>query len=384
MSFSPIIPTGGLNGWQFLQRTMAKQAASHATTAAAKRDEAYFSENIGKIGSAEELVNDRRLLRITLSAFGLAEDLPNRAFIQRVLESPTSEPAPGEKRSFVQRLADRRYHDMAKAFGFGDRGERGALPERDRTFAKADRESLSTRLTASMQRDLAALAESGIGEEAAWTLVLNTPSLRSMFETAYSLPDNFGNLPLNSQIKELSSQTEAIFGSATVAQFAEHSATNTLSRRYIDSFASDLLTSYHARQFEEAVGQQDPSMRMALALQRDLAQLASSDQSEDGKWFRILGTPSMRQVFETAFQLPTSFGSLDLDRQVDILRARTQRAFGESSVSQFAGAEQMEKLVRQFFVGEQLSEVTGMTSQSTALMLLQNGQASLSLIRQWS
>lgn len=382
MSFSPIIPSGGLNGWQFLQRTMTKQAVSHASTAAAKRDEAYFTENIGKIGSAAELVNDRRLLRITLSAFGLAEDLPNRAFIQRVLESPTSEPEPGEKRSFVQRLADRRYHDMAKAFGFGDRSEEGAQPGRSPTSTATDRESLSVRLTDSMQRDLSALAGSGIGEEATWALVLSTPSLRTMFEKAYSLPEDFGSLTLDNQIKVLRSQTETLFGSGTVEQFSERGAITTLSQRYIDSFATDLLTNYHARQFEEAVGRQDPSMRMALALQRDLAQLASGNQSEEGKWFRILGTPSMRQVFETAFQLPGSFSSLDLDRQVDILRARTQRAFGESGVSQFADPQKMEKLVRQFFIGEQLSETRSMSGQSAALILLQNGQASLASFRQ--
>lgn len=373
MSFAPIIPTNGLNGWQFLQRTMEKQAASHSNTAAARRDEAYFMENIGKIGSAEELVNDRRLLRVTLSAFGLAEDLPNRAFIQRVLESPTAEQAPGEKRSFVQRMADRRYHDLAKAFGFGDRSE-GTASDRNSSLSNRD---LSTRFTESMQRDLSALAGSGIGEEATWTLVLNTPSLRMMFETAYDLPENFDSLALDRQISELSSQTQLMFGSAAVAQFAEPDTLDKLSRRYIDGFANDLLTSFHARQFEEAVGQQDQSMRLALALQRDLVQLASSDQSESGKWFRVLGTPSMRQVFETAFQLPSSFGSLDLDRQVEILRSRTQRAFGESDISQFSDPERMNSLIRQFFVGEQLSAMQSTTTLSAALMLLQSGQASL-------
>jgi len=378
MSFSPIIPTNGLNGWQFLQRTMDKQTASHSSTAIARRDEAYFTENIGKIGSAEKLVKDRRLLRITLSAFGLADDLPNRAFIQRVLESPTGEQVPGEKRSFVQRLADRRYHELAKAFGFGDRTRETASEPSDPLFAGTSRNAPPARFTESMQRDLAALAGSGIGDEATWTLVVNTPSLMALFETAYELPKSFDSLPLNAQIAALRSQTETIFGSGGVAQFAEKDALNTLSQRYIDGFANEVLTNYHARQFEEAVGQKDQSMRLVLALQRDLGQLAGSDQSESGKWFRILGTPSLRQVFETAFQLPSSFGSLDLDRQADILRDRTQRALGESSVSQFTDSDKMNTLIRQFFVGEQLSEIRSLNASSAALTLLQSGQASLS------
>lgn len=382
MSFAPILPTGGLNGWRFLQQTMGKQAASHAAAAAAQRDTAYFSQNIGRIGSAEELVNDRRLLRITLSAFGLADDLPNRAFIQRVLESPTDEPAPGEKRSFVQRLADRRYHELAKAFGFGDTPGRADRSDSAALLASGERTAVSTRLAQSMQRDLSAVGESGFEDKAAWEIVLNTPSLRTMFETAFDLPDDFGALAQDRQIAALRSQTEALFGSGTVAQFADRGTLNMLSQRYVDRFASDVLTNFHARQFEEAIGRQDPSMRLAMALQRDLAQLASSDQSDSGKWFRILGTPSMRQVFETAFHLPSSFGSLDLDRQVDILKSRTQRVFGQDDISQFAEPATMDKLIRQFFIGEQLSEIRSVATPSAALMLLQNGQASLAMLRQ--
>ena len=382
MSYAPIIPTSGLTGWQFLQRTMAQQAATHAGTATARREEAYFRENIGKIGSAEELVNDRRLLRVALSAFGLADDLPNRAFIQRVLESPTGDPAQGEKRSFVQRLADRRYHDLAAAFGFGDRITNASAAASEKIAAQSDGATTASRLAASMQRDLSALAGSGIGDDAAWALVLNTPSLRAMFETAYDLPEAFAAAGLDEQLTMIRSRTEALFGSSAVAQFAGQGPLDALAQRYVDRFAGDLLANFHARQFEEAGGIQEQSMRLAMALQRDLAQLAGSDQSDSGQWFRILGTPSMRQVFETAFQLPSSFGALDLDRQADILRSRTQRLFGRADVAQFADREKMDKLIRQFFIGEQLSEVRNTSTRSAALILLQSGQSSLAALRQ--
>ena len=381
MSFAPIIPTSGLNGWQFLQRTMTQQATTHAGTATARREEVYFRENIGKIGSAEDLVNDRRLLRVALSAFGLADDLPNRAFIQRVLESPTREPAQGERRSFVHRLADRRYHDLAATFGFGDR-----ITDANTASAKiapqSDGAATESRLAASLQRDLSALAGSGIGDDVAWALVLNTPSLRAMFETAYDLPEAFAAAGFDEQLRTIRSRTETLFGSGVVAQFAEQGPLDALARRYVDRFAGDLLENFHARQFEEAVGIQDQSMRLAMALQRDLAHLARSDQSDSGQWFRILGTPSMRQVFETAFQLPPSFGSLDLDRQADILRNRTQRLFGQDDVAQFADPGKMDKLIRQFFIGQQLSDTRNTSTQSAALILLQSGQSSLAALRQ--
>ena len=261
MSFQPVVPIGGFAGWRFLERTLDRQEASHARNPAAMRDEAHFRANIGTVGSAAELVADRRLLRVALTAFGLSEDLPNRAFIQKVLESDT-----GDRRSFVNRLSDKRYLELARGFGFGD----GPVP---RTKASGTVESI-------------------------------------------------------------------------------------------------LLRARETR-FEEAVGAQDESMRLALALQRDLGRVASQAGSDAAGWYTVLGTPSLRSVFETAFGLPREFAGLDLDRQVDILRQRVERLTGDGGIAQFTRAEPMDRLIRRFFVGAQLAELQQVTPGSAALTLLQ-------------
>lgn len=262
MSFVPVVPIGGYAGWRFLERTLDRQEASHAGAPAAQRDEAYFRQNIGAVGTAAELVADRRLLRTALAAFGLTDDLPNRAFIQRVLESQTS-----DRGSFVNRLTDKRYLELAQAFGFGD----GAVPH---------------------TRDAGVVA--------------------------------------------------------------------------------GLLQRARETRFEEAVGAQDGSMRLALALQRDLRRLAAQPMSEEARWYTLLGTPSLRTVFETAFGLPKEFAALDLDRQIETLRARTERLTGARDLSQFADPEAMETLTRRFFVGAQLAEMPMTVPGSAALTLLQS------------
>lgn len=272
MSFQPVIPISGYAGWRFLQRTVETQSESHAKAPMAQRDEAHFRARIAEIGSAADLVADRQLLRVALTAFGLADDLPNRAFIQRVLESPLDEP-----RNFASRLSDRRYTELARAFGFGG-------------------------------PDGPATAEPG--------------------------------------------------------------------------FADRIIKAFHARQFEIAVGEQDESMRMALALQRDLAELAKRDIGDEAKWFRVLGTPSLRKVFESAFMLPTGFGQMDLDRQVSVLTDRTRRVFGDGGLAQFAEPEKMNGLIRRYFVGEQLREIQAATGPSAALTLLMDGQANMARLRQ--
>lgn len=265
MSFQPILPTGGYVGWRFLERTLERQQEQLAATPKARRDDAHFRDRIASIDNARALTNDWQLMRVALTAFGLEDDLPNRAFVQRVLESPAS-----ERGSFANRLSDRRYQALAAAFGFGEAdGPRTREP----------------------------------------------------------------------------------------------------------GFADRVLALYRERSFEAAVGNQDESMRLALSLQRDLGQIAEREGSDRAHWLRVLGTPSLRRVFETAFSLPSAFGAQDLDRQVEIMQRRARAAFGDSSITQFSDDDKRDALIRRFFIGEQVSQISTLGRGATALALLQAGRS---------
>src|SRR5690606_39015084 len=92
MSFQPTIPMGGLAGWRFLERTAAAQRAAFERGPELARDIAYFQERIAAVGSAEELVADRRLLKVALGAFGLEDEIDKKAFVRKVLEGGTDDP----------------------------------------------------------------------------------------------------------------------------------------------------------------------------------------------------------------------------------------------------------------------------------------------------
>ena len=262
MSFVPALPIGGYGGWRFLNRTLETQQATFANTAQTRRDTEYFRERIGRIETPEQLVADSRLLRVALGAFGLEADLPNRFFIRKVLEEGTLEP-----RSLANRLGDKRYADLSRAFGFD----------------------------------------------------LGVP--------------NTG----------------------------------------LSDFPDRIMRAYETRQFEVAVGGVDENMRLALNLRRELAELADRDSSERAKWFTVLGTPPLRQVFETAFGLPKAFGVLDLDRQLGVLQQRSRGAFGADTVAQFADPDKLEQLVQRFLVRAELDggSLSATTRGSAALQLLQ-------------
>lgn len=265
MSFQPLIPVGGLTGWVLLNNTKARQAEAFNKSPLIVRDTDYFEQNIGKIQSAEQLVSDRRLLRVALGAFGLGDDLNSRALIQRVLEEGTS-----ENDALANRLTDDRYSKLTDAFGFGEPG----LPK--------------TQLA-------------GFGRE---------------------ITDKFRQL-----------------------------------------------------EFEVAVGEQNEGLRLALNAQRELSEIVTSDESEDAKWFAIMGNPPMRKVFEVALGLPSSFAQLDIDRQLEIFKSKASNQLGIDSLADLADEDSKEELIRRYLLRDQIASFEVQSSSAVALTLLQQASS---------
>ncbi|SFH15310.1 Protein of unknown function [Palleronia marisminoris] len=113
MSFAPIVVGSGLAGWSILTRTRETQQAAFDRSPVIAGDVAAFKEKISSIETSDQLLDDRRLLRVALGAFGLDSDINNRAFIKKVLDSD-----PADERSFANRLSDKRYLSLAQTFGF--------------------------------------------------------------------------------------------------------------------------------------------------------------------------------------------------------------------------------------------------------------------------
>lgn len=263
MSFQPILPLGGLAGWAFLKRTQDRQQTAFEATPELTRDTDYFKAKISEINSAEELVEDRRLLKVALGAFGLSDDLNNRFFIRKILEEGTL-----SDDSFANKMTDSRYKELSAAFGFGD----------------------------------------------------------------FDIP-----------------------------------------RTKISDFGDKIVESYLERSFEVAVGKQDDSMRLAMNAERELAKLADKDISADAKWYLVMGSSPLREVFETAFALPSGFGQLDLDQQLEVFRDKTTSLLGNGNIDQFTDTETTDALIERYLLMSQISNTSTTSSAQIALTLLQGG-----------
>ena len=132
-----------------------------------------------------------------------------------------------------------------------------------------------------------------------------------------------------------------------------------------------MLARFTRQSFEEAVGAQDETMRLALTAQRELGELTARRTTDTTAWLSVLGTPPLRKVFETALGLPASIGTLDIDRQVSAFRQAAERSLGQSEIAQFADPDRVEDLIRVFTLkSEAASGPSPLTPGYAALVLL--------------
>lgn len=258
MTFQPFVPIGGVGGWRFLQNTIETQRAAHGEGAILQRDLDYFRENIASIKTAEDLVGNYRLLSVALGAFGLSEDIGSKFLIKKVLEEGTIEPD-----ALANRLTDKRYRDLSRAFGFGD------FP------------------------------------------VANT---------------------------------------------------------VLSDFPDRIAERYKEQRFEIDMGKTSETMRLALTAQRELPVLGAGDSSNRTKWFTLMGTPPVRQVMQTALNLPASIATLPIDKQLEVFLERAESLFGTNDLSKLGQGDTLNRVLDRYTALDQ--SALNATVTSPALVLL--------------
>lgn len=215
MAYTPILPATGVAGYTYLNRTRSEQQALFRASPEMQRDLDTFSSNIADVQSADDLLDNYQLLKVALGAFGLDEDLGNRGFMKAVLESDLD-----SGQSFVNRLADKRYLEFARAFNFA--GEGGAQLDELKTVdaVKAEVQALASAddLLANGNLLRAALDTYGLGDDQR-----NTHFLKLVLTSDPSDPTSFANTLSDPRYAELSqnfgfgarlSQQDSLFGFA--------------------------------------------------------------------------------------------------------------------------------------------------------------------------
>ncbi|MBP1805063.1 DUF1217 domain-containing protein [Rubellimicrobium aerolatum] len=140
-------------------------------------------------------------------------------------------------------------------------------------------------------------------------------------------------------------------------------------RTGLSTFPDTIISRYRAESFEQAVGEQDNNLRLALNLKDSLAETAASTTNTNAQWYYLMGNTPLRSVFETALGLPSTLSAVDVDKQLAAFKSRSEAVFGTSKLSDFTDATRQEKLIRLFLVRSEM-QTSAATPAAMALSLL--------------
>lgn len=263
--FQPVIPLSGIGGWRFLQSTYERQLDNFTKSPQVRNDRDYMIEKFSTPISVDDFLSDRRLLRVTMTAFDLAGEEWKGGFIRKALEE-VADP----ESTFLARLNNAKYTKLAE-------------------------------------------------------------TLQPVDGKIYLSPDDVAKMAVR----------------------------------------------FETSSFEQAVGDVDDNMRLALNYQSEIADIAREGSSESAILYRILGDVPMRTVLQTALNLPSDISKLTIERQAEILKDKLSSTLGLSDVHDLTSPEMVEKVINRFHAMESISGGSNAyTPASAALTLLGNGVGS--------
>lgn len=170
-------------------------------TETAKAETAYFRENIGKVVSPDDLLDDERLLSYALRAFRIEGLELSRSQLQDILSGGVSDP-----KSPANSHRDENVAKFAAAFDFATLGEITTthIPAQHDTVAKYARQTLEE--DAGNQNEgvrLALYFERKAQDITSFYTVLADPALAQVVRTALGLPAAMAQADIDKQVQAM-------------------------------------------------------------------------------------------------------------------------------------------------------------------------------------
>ncbi|MGA1341737.1 MAG: DUF1217 domain-containing protein [Hyphomonas sp.] len=222
--YRPVIPLSGYGGWKLLQATYDRQLQIHADSGQIKADRAYLKEKLAEPITKEAFLNDKRLMRVALTAFDLGGEEWKRGFIDKVLKE-----AADPESTFLPRLNNPKYTAFATAFAPVNDVitiSPEALQKIADDFDSSSFETAvgqvddSMRLALNYRSDIESLIGTGSSDTAILYRLLGSVPVRTVLETATGLPTAIRKLPIETQAGMLKEALQKRFGISDLKQLA--------------------------------------------------------------------------------------------------------------------------------------------------------------------
>jgi hypothetical protein len=321
----------------------------------------YFLANIGKVRNVTDLLADKRLLTYAMAAYGLDASTETPKTIRKMLEGGVSDPL-----SPANQQADKRYANFAAAFDFAQYS--------DQATSKDSVLKDTTRLyTAKSQLGLIQPGDDYVKAETDYYMahVSDVKSIDDLFADKrlynYAL-SSVGLDPAKEDPKFIRSVLEGgVRDADSVANKQSNKAYANLAAAFnFEQYGED-ATTYHASQqpvvdkymrqtLEEDAGQTNDGVRLALYFQRNAPNLTD--------WYQVLADKALSQVVRTAFGMPDSFASADIDKQVKLFESKMD-------ITDFADPQKLDKFITRFTSMYELQNPTATATTSVSVLFSQ-------------
>lgn len=234
--FQPAIPLSGIGGWKFLQSTYTRQLDSFTKSPQVRNDRDYMLEKFAKPVTVDDLMKDKRLLRITMTAFDLAGEEWKGGFIRKTLEE-VSDP----ESTFLARLNNAKYTKFAETLLPVD----GKIVLSSEQLAKMAVNFEATsfevavgdvdenmRLALNYQSDIASLVGEGSSDKAILYRILGDVPVRSVLESALNLPSGVSNLDIDQQADIFQKRLQSVLGISSMSEISSPEKVEKMILRY--------------------------------------------------------------------------------------------------------------------------------------------------------
>lgn len=303
--------------------------------------------------SADSFLENDELLSTALAVFGLEADSLDKDRLRSVLTAD-----PNDEASAINEPENARYAALSLALGFGEQLARPnpSQPSRlDRLVEAVER-----------RNGLATTVDAVVGDPRFLTATLaffDLPQGTNSARYAERLLSSDPSSPISTYQLARDPNFRNFYDALNIQSDDEVYT-------YPAGFTDAVINSYIERQFEISVGEVDADMRLMLSLERDLGAVFTQISGNDGRWFRVIGTPSLRSVFEGALGLPDSIGQLDIDRQLSIFKDKSQQVFGTDDLAEIAAPGNLEGVQRRYLAFSSINQTTSINPAASVLSLL--------------
>ncbi|WP_439330969.1 DUF1217 domain-containing protein [Mesorhizobium carmichaelinearum] len=305
--------------YQLITKDIAKSIDRIEQQPTVDRDTQYYLANITKVKSIDDFVNNDRLFKYAMKAYGLEDMDYAKAFMVKALKEGVS-----DSNSFANKLTDKRYAAFVSAFNFAANGADATI------YNKA--QQLVTKNYAT-QAQIAGLDPNSDYVKGETTYYLaNITKVKSVDDlmsnsrlytyalAAYGLDSATEDKDLIKQVLQskvsdpdsvANKQTNPAYAGLALAFNFEANGENATT---INPAQQPTVDKYLRQTLEEDAGQTNEGVRLALYFQRKAPDITS--------WYDVLADTALASVVRTALGLPDSFATADIDKQAQLFEQK--------------------------------------------------------------